>query len=403
MTNSATNPARDAGGPSDALPVPPDDRSALTPDVPAEALAPAEPGDPDLGRLGQALGDRADVRTVILACLLVLAVFYTLRFARAFLLPIVLAVLLDFLLSPVVRGMKKAKIPVPVGAALVVFGLVAVVGIGSWQLAAPAAEYMRRGPESMARIREKLAPLRAPMEQVTEAAEQVEDATQMGGEPRTPQVEVAGPSLTKQIFGGTTAVLSAATIVVFLTFFLLAAGDLFLTKLVTVLPQFKDKKKAVMIARQTEEQISVFMVMSTLIGLGVGTVTGIACAVVGLPSPVLWGVVAWLLNYIPYIGAFFTMALLGLAGLLTFDSVSQALILPAFFFVVNLLEGNLITPMVMGRSLRMNTVAVFVGLMFWWYIWGIAGAIMAVPMLAAIKIMCDHIEPLAPVGEFLGD
>jgi predicted PurR-regulated permease PerM len=205
------------------------------------------------------------------------------------------------------------------------------------------------------------------------------------------------------VFGGTTALLSSIGVILFLTYFLLASGDLFLQKLVGVLPQLKDKKTAVRIVRDTQTQISRYLVTTTMINTGVGIATGIALGLVGMPNPVLWGVVAALLNFVPYIGGLVNTIILTLAAFLTFDDVSQALLVPVIFTAVNILEGNLITPMVLGRRMRLNTVAVFIGLIFWWYLWGIPGAILAVPMMATIKIACDHIAALAPVGEFLAE
>lgn len=383
-----------------------DDGSALTPDVAPDALeAPPGPPDetPDLHRLASLLGEGQDIRTIALVGLLVLAVVYTLYFAASLLLPIVLAIVLDFLLSPAVRWLRKLRIPTAIGAALIVFGMLGVVGFTTYRLAGPAAEWIHRGPESIARVRGKLDRLRRPVEQVTNAAKQVEQATKVSGSDATPKVEIAGPSLVQQLFGGTMNFLSQALTVVFLGYFLLASTDLFLTKLIRMLPQFKDKRRAVEIAREMEAQISVFIVTSTLIGIGVGVATTIALYFVGLPNAVLWGVVAFLLNYIPYIGNLITIVLLAMAGLLTFDSTWQALLGPAIFFGINIVEGNIVTPMLMGKRLELNTVAVFIGLMFWWQVWGITGAILAVPMLAIMKIVCDRVESLAPIGEFLGE
>jgi predicted PurR-regulated permease PerM len=222
------------------------------------------------------------------------------------------------------------------------------------------------------------------------------------GEEETPQVAIKGPSLTKQLFGGTAAFLSAATVVVFLTYFLLAVGDLFLQKLVAVLPQFKDKRVAVTIMRETEAQISLYLFTTTLINLGVGVVTGIVMYLLGMPNAVLWGVVAMVLNFVPYVGAVANIVLLALAALLTFEDTGRALLVPGAFLALNLIESNLVTPAIYGNRMRLNTVALFIGLVFWWYIWGVAGAILAVPMMAAFKIACDHIESLSPIGEFLG-
>ena len=179
-------------------------------------------------------------------------------------------------------------------------------------------------------------------------------------------------------------------------------GDLFLEKLVGVLPQFRDKKTAVLIARATEAQISAYLFTTTLINLGVGVVTAVAMLLVGMPNPWLWGAVAAVLNYVPYVGAMVNMVVLAVAALLSFDTVGRALIVPAVFLGINLVEGNLVTPAIQGRSMSLNPVALFVGFTFWWYIWGIPGAIMAVPMMATMKIICDHIDALSPVGEFLG-
>ena len=219
---------------------------------------------------------------------------------------------------------------------------------------------------------------------------------------RRRQVEIKGPSLTRQLFGGTTAFLSAATVVIFLTYFLLAVGDLFLQKLVGVLPQFKDKRVAVTIARETEAQISLYLFTTTLINLGVGVVTGIAMYLLGLPNAVLWGVVAAVLNFVPYVGAVANTVLLALAAFIAFEDTGRALLVPGTFLALNLIESNLVTPMIYGNRMKLNTVALFIGLVFWWYIWGVPGAILAVPIMATLKIACDHIESLAPIGEFLG-
>lgn len=391
--------------PTTAPSIQPDDGSILTPDITPEALAP-EPAptgtEPNVGKLSSLLGEHADARHVALVGLFVLAVFYTLHLAQAFVLPIVLAVLLDFMLSPVVRALKKRRIPEPVGAGLIILGLLGALGAGVWYLAEPAADWIQRVPESTAAVQRKLQTMRGSVEQVTKAAEQVEKATEVAASDGVRQVEIKGPSLSKQLFGGTAALLSGATVVLFLTYFLLAVGDLFLQKLVAVLPQFKDKKTAVSIARETEAQISVYLFTSTLINIGVGVVTAIAMWLVGMPNAALWGVVAAVLNFVPYVGALVNMVLLALAAFVTFDSVSRALLVPAVFLGINLIEGNLVTPMILGRRMRLNTVALFIGFVFWWYIWGVAGAILAVPMLAALKIICDHIESLTPIGEFLG-
>jgi predicted PurR-regulated permease PerM len=381
-----------------------DDGSILTPDVDERALRPeaAPTGEPpNVTKLANLLGEHADARHVALVGLFVLAVFYTLHLAQAFFLPVVLAILLDFLLSPLVRALRRVGLPEPAGAGIVVLGLVAALGLGIYYLSGPTARYIALAPQSIEQVRDRIGSMRGSMAQVTEAAEQVERATDVG-ESDAPEVEIKGPSLTRQLFGGTTAFLSAATVIIFLTYFLLAVGDLFLQKLVAVLPQFKDKRVAVTIMRETEAQISLYLFTTTLINIGVGVVTGIVMYLLGMPNAVLWGVVAMVLNFVPYVGAVTNMVLLGLAAFVTFEDTGRALLVPGAFLVLNLIESNLVTPMIYGNRMRLNTVALFIGLVFWWYIWGVAGAILAVPMMAAFKIACDHIESLSPIGEFLG-
>lgn len=382
----------------------PEHETQPVPEPADDALAepPETVPDGDDGRRTSLLGDKADVRHVSLVLLSVLAVLFTLHLAQGFILPIVLAILLNLLLSPVVHLLRKyARIPEALGAGLVIVVFLLVVGFGIYRLAPAASAWVARAPESMATLQRRIQPLRQPVERVTQAAEKVEEAADLDKE--TPQVEIKGPSLTSQVFGGTTAILSAATVVIFLTYFLLASGDLFLNKLVAVLPQLKDKKTAVRIVRETQSQVSLYLLVTTMINVGVGVATGLALALVGMPNPVLWGVVAAVLNFVPYIGGLVNTVVLTLAAFLAFEDTGQALLVPLVFTALNILEGNLITPMVMGRRMRLNTVAVFTGLVFWWYLWGIPGAILAVPMMATLKIACDHIESLAPIGEFLAE
>ena len=360
--------------------------------------------EPDNNTEGSAgvLGRSADVRHVSLVILTLLAVLYTLHLAAAFFLPIVLAILLNLLLSPSVRLLRNhLRIPVPLGAGIVILVLLGLVGFGATRLAPAASAWVARAPESLATLKRRIQPLRRPMEQVNKAAEQVEQATDL--DKKTQEVEIKGPGLTQQVFGGTTALLGTGMVVIFLTYFLLASGELFLQKLVGVLPQLKDKKTAVRIVRETEAQVSLYLVVTTLINLGVGVVTGVALALVGMPNAVLWGVIAAVLNFVPYVGGLVNTVILALAAFLTFDDIGRALMVPFVFTVINILEGNLITPWILGRRMRLNTVAVFVGLVFWWYLWGIPGAILAVPIMATIKITCDNIATLAPIGEFLAE
>jgi predicted PurR-regulated permease PerM len=376
---------------------------AFRPDVP-DAPATAEEGgaveQPDLAKLGKAL-DRIEVRSIAITGLLVLAVLYTLYFARAFLLPIVLAILLDFLLSPVVRILKRAKIPEPAGGALVLLALLGAVGFAGYGLAGPAREWVAKAPESLAKVQTRLRDLRKPVEQVTKTAEQVEEATEVSK--RGPEeVVLRGPRLSERLFGTTQTLLTGALETLILLYFLLAAGDLFLQKLIKVLPQLRDKKKAVAIARETEASVSTYLFTVALVNVVLGLVITLVMTLIGMPSAWLWGALAAAAEFIPYIGATMLLATLTMAGLTTFDSLGHALLVPGAYLAVNLIQSQFVTPLILGRRLTLNPVAILVGLVFWWWLWGVGGAFIAVPLLATLKIFCDHIESLAPIGEFLG-
>ncbi|MGH7509024.1 MAG: AI-2E family transporter [Gemmatimonadales bacterium] len=378
--------------------------SPFEPDVPGPG---AEPGEgqpvetPNLRKTGEALRDRIEIRSLAITGLFVLAAFYTLYFARAFFLPIVLAVLLDFVLSPIIRGLKRARIPEPLGAALVIVALLGAAGGAVYGLTEPAKQWVARLPTSLRQAEERLAELRRPVEEVTRTARQVEEATDVDGV-TTPEVVIKGPSLSERLFGTTQAVVIMALEVVILLYFLLAAGDLFLQKLIRVLPQLRDKKKAVAIARETEVSISAYLVTLTLLNIGLGLGVAAVMFLLDMPNPLLWGALAGLAEFIPYLGATAVVTLLGLAGLVTFDQLGTALMVPGAYLAVNFLQSQLVSPLILGRRLTLNPVAIFIGLIFWWWIWGVPGAFIAVPLLTTFKIFCDHIEALAPIGEFLG-
>jgi predicted PurR-regulated permease PerM len=334
--------------------------------------------------------------------LFLLVLFHTLLVARDLFLPLVLAFFLSFLLSPLLRVLKRAHIPEALGAALLLLVLAGGVGLGVYSLVTPATEWIAKAPESLTRVQRKLRTLRAPMQQMSRTADEVERT--IAGEPAiTPVAAVKAPSWIKEaLFGGTTAFVSEAIVVMVLLYFLLASGDLFLRKLIKVLPTFKDKKRAVEIAREMERNISTYLFTVTLINAGVGVAVGIGVWLMGMPNPVLWGVLACVLTYIPYLGAIVGIGILGLAALLTFDDLGHALAVPAVYMAVSFLEGNFVTPLVLGRRLTLNPVVIFVGLLFWFFLWGIPGALLAVPILAVFKIVCDHVDTLAPIGEFFG-
>jgi predicted PurR-regulated permease PerM len=345
-------------------------------------------------------------RSVGITVLAGLAAMYTLFFARAFFIPIVFAILLSFLLSPVIRLLGRWRIPPPAGAAIIVILLLGIVGGGVYSLAGPVQNVAESAPEALAKANKKLRTLI--LARVQKATSQVELAAGTIGDSagqRAPRQVVvnSAPSIGSRILG-TTQVLAAAILeIVILLYFLLAGGDLFLQKLIKVLPALGDKRKAVRIARAVESAVSAYLSTTLMVNLAEGLVVGLLLWALKMPSPALWGTVVVAAEFIPYIGALGAVVILGLAGLTTFDSVGHALLIPGAFLAVNLVQANLVTPMLLGHRLTLNPVAIFVGLTFFFWIWGVSGAFLAVPLMATLKIFCDHIESLAAFGEFLGE
>ena len=359
----------------------------------------------DLTQLADVLRGRGaqGLTAVAVTGLFILALFYTLYAAAGFFMPVVVALLLNFLLSPIVRFFERLRIPAPLGAGLVLLGFIAVLGVGAYNLAGPASEWVERAPQSLRQAERKFRGIKASVEKVQAATQQVEAITGGGeGAEREPTVEVRQATMTDAVLNQTQAALAGTAITFFLLYFLLASGDLFLRKLVHVLPLLRNKRIAVEIAHHIERDLSAYLLTVALINTVLGCVVAIGLYLIGMPNPILWGIVVGLLNFIPYLGPVIGVAIVGLVAFISFESPLHALAAPALYFTINAIEGNLVTPMIMGRRLTLNPVAIFVSLTFWGWIWGVVGALLAVPILVAFKIICDNIPPLAPIGEFLG-
>jgi predicted PurR-regulated permease PerM len=361
---------------------------------------------PDLSKTGTAI-DSPRARSIDLTVLTVLAVLYTLYFARDFFLPIVFALLLNFLLSPAVRWLARFHLPPPFAAGLIVIVILVMIGSGAFGLSASVREWAATAPATLTTAEAKLAKIIRPIQRASKTAEQVASAAgaEVGSNPgrgKPAQVVVQGPSLTSRLFGTTQRSIASILEVLVLLYFLLASGDLFLQKLIKVLPNVGDKKKAVQIARETESSISTYLLTAAAMNVAEGAVVAGVMYLWGMPSPALWGALVAVLEFIPYLGALTMVVILGVAALTNFDNVAHALLIPASFLLVNVIQANVVSPLLLGRRLALNPVALFIGLAFWFWIWGIAGAFIAVPLLATFKIFCDHIESLASVGEFLG-
>jgi predicted PurR-regulated permease PerM len=343
------------------------------------------------------------IRSTMLTGIFILMLLYTLYFAAPILMPITLAFLLSMLLSPLVRGLAKIHIPRTVGAAIVLITLLVFISVAVSWLAAPATAWMDRAPQIFQEITVKLQTLKRPIEEVQEAAGKVEKMAKLSdGDPQDVVVSVKEPDLVRLILSGTPKVIAGTGLIIILMYFLLASGDLFLRKLVTVIPRLEDKKRAVEIVRSIQHDISSYLFTITLINIGLGAAVAIAMYLLEVPNPILWGVMVAAFNFAPYIGAITSVTILTVVGILSFESLSQALLVPAVGFGLTTLEGQFITPLIVGHRLELSPVIIFVGLIIWGWLWGLIGILLAVPLLASFKIICEGLESFRPIAEFMG-
>ena len=339
-------------------------------------------------------------RTALIG-LFVLAILGALYVARAVVLPILLAFLFSLLLAPVVRMLCHLRIPRWIASALVVAGLVAVGATLVYYLASPAADWMDRAPRSLSRLEAKLREIKEPVEKVSRATEQVERMTTMNGG-TAQEVQVTSRSLSGDLVEMTVAVISAIAVMLVLLYFLLTSGDLFLRKVAGFVPSQEGKHQVVEIARRLERNISTYLLTITLINACLGIAVGLALWLLDMPNPILWGTMACLLNFIPYLGAMVGVAVVSVVAFLTFDTATAAAVPPLVYLGLTALEGSFVTPTILGNRLTLNPLMIFTSIIFWGWMWGAVGALLAVPLLASIKIVCDHVKPLKPVGDLLG-
>jgi predicted PurR-regulated permease PerM len=350
--------------------------------------------------LDMSIEDNARLRTAAIVGVFSLLVFYFLFFASPILIPIITALLLSMLLAPFVRLLEWARVPRTLGAMIVVLATVGgLFGIVA-SLRGPAESWLT-DPQRFSRLEEKLRPIAAPFKKLQFVKEQLEKATAPSDGPTIQKVEVTQPGLSGLFSTGGGHVASTITAIIGLLYFFLVSGDTFLRKLVLVIPSLKDKKRAVEIVRNIETDISFYLVMITVINVTIGFVVIAATEILGIADPLLWGTLAALLSFAPYVGEFAIVILLSLAGILTFDSLAQALVAPAIYFVVMTICWQGVVPFVVGRRMTLSPVAVFIMIIVLGWMWGVIGALVAVPVLASLKIICVRIGPLRPIAEFL--
>ena len=377
---------------------------------------PAEPSSPAAGTseaqneivpggeplLAEAITTTAAKTTPVQIVLIVLGTIAFLYFARPVVLPVFLACVAGMTLKPLIRWSTCCRIPPALSAAVVLCLLLAAIVIGFLQLGRPALAWMSEAPQHMTELRQRFQKTFPRAARISQAAAAVNNLGATDEEKKqAPTVEVKDSRGTTSVLNWTGTLLAGVGETLVLLYLLLASGDLFLQKLVHFMPTFRDKKRAVEISHEIQQNISNYLFSVSLINLVLGLLVAAGLYSMGVPNAAMWGMFVAVLNFVPYFGPVAGIILLTAVGLLAFDPLWQALLPPAWYLLLHLLEANLITPVLLGRRFTLNPVVIFVSLIFWTWLWGVPGALLSVPILVSIKVVCDRIPALSHVSELL--
>ena len=333
--------------------------------------------------------------------LFILAAGVTLVMARTFLMPLILAFLLSLTFSPVRRWLHRRGVPDGISAGIIVLSLLGLLLAGVGSLANPIQTYAADAPSIMRDVEVKLRGVSDLVTKVSDTADQVNELTG-GDDPEVQQISVdTGPGMLTQAVMTVPFVMAQILLVLVMLFFLIASGDMFYEKIVAVNPTFRDKRRAIGIVYDIERKISRYFLTITVINAGLGAAIGVALWLLGMPNPILFGVLAFVMNFIPFIGAIAGAAFTFAIGIVSFDTVGQAGIAAAAYIALTSIEGQFVTPYAVGRSLKLNPVAVFVAVAFWGWAWSIVGMFIAVPVLIVIRAFSEKFDSLYGLGLFL--
>ncbi len=323
-------------------------------------------------------------------------------YAQDLLMPVVFAFLLALTFSPVRRAASRLGIPSGITAALIVSGLFALVVLAIVSLSGPVRSYIDDAPGMIAEAEGKLRTISDTVETVAEAGKQVEEiANEAPDDAQT--VVVKEKSAVSRVATIAPQILAQIVLSLVLLFFILASGDMFVEKTVHSIRGFGDKRRAVQIFRDIEAKLSRYFFTISIINAGLGVAIGLAMWALGMPNPVLFGVIAFVFNYVPYLGAIGGVILSFGVGLLTFDGIGQAVLAGFVYFFLTSFEGQFVTPYAVGKRLKLNTVVVFLAVAFWGWLWSVVGMIVAMPLLIALRVISEHTgsRSFRAFGDFL--
>ena len=323
-------------------------------------------------------------------------------FARSVALPLAMAWVIAMALKPPMRWLRRRRLPAPAAAAVVLAAFVAAAGSATWYLGQPAMDWINSAPESLTRLKHKFRPVLQPAARLSDAASSVSKLSTSDETAKPPQaVEVKDNHVATTVVSWTSDFVTGAGKTLGLVFLLLAFDELFMQKFVRLLPTLRDKKQAVEITREVQQRISTYLFSIALINVTFGAVLGLVFFAMGLPNPWMWGAVAALTNFVPYFGPLVGIVVVMLAGLSGFDRVLFGLLPALAYFGLHLIEANLVTPSILGRRFTLNPVVIFLALIFFLWLWGVVGALVAVPILTTLKALAERLPALSALDEFL--
>ena len=329
------------------------------------------------------------LRDRLLAAILLLLVLYACTAAEAVIVPIVIAVLLGLMLAPAVRFLERWRVPRAIGSLLAVVFTVAVFCAAFAMLARPAREWIARMPQALAHFEVSLRDLRGPFQAANEATRELGKLANPDGMQKVQMVD-GSSGLLAQVLSAAPLALAGFIVTVFLTFLFLLHGDALLRKFVTLAPHLRAKRGLVLATRQAQHELSIYVITIALINTALGLATALALYALEIPDPLLWGGVAAVMNFAPFIGPLLTAMALTVVGFAEFTAPLAALAAPATFLGLHLIEGQFITPHLVGRRLALDPVMVFLILVVLGWIWGVAGLLLAVPLMSCAKLIAEH-------------
>jgi predicted PurR-regulated permease PerM len=340
----------------------------------------------------------------LLTGLLLIAAIAAVYFARSFLMPAVFAFFIAVTLRPLVRSLSRRGIPAWATTAAIVITAGLLTAIAVFAFAGAVLQWIEDAPRLQREFLGKIASLRYSFASLISIGETIQDAATPDAGANVQEVVVREsmlPTIFTLIAGYPVNVIFVASGAVVIAVFLMASGDLFYEKLIRILPSFQDKKAALRIVLDVEREVSAYLLSITLINAGLAAAVGLAFWAIGLPTPHLWALFAFILNFIPYLGPITGLVFSAAISIVVFDSIGQALLAPLVYGALIGLETQIITPALLSRRMQINAVMILLALAFWAWAWGIAGIVLAVPILVTFRVLCSHIEALSAIGEFL--